>query len=407
MFYNETSNPTEGVGRQPWADVDTSHHENHSVADGLDSSLVGQGGSVASSTAPPASVQFTDYLEILEEDMEPPNPGVFNGLLGTLRRALVYEMRRRALWQAPPRYLGILGGGSWDERELLEELLLDCYEFVFVRRLPGLKKQRMVRPNVDGLVFLAIRSFLHETQKRHDPLGFRVFQMAQAAVLLLLEKKKLHRLGGDARVRCDTVLAFAPWPSPDVGREVDLRPQVESWNAWLIHDLVAAHHRGPVIERLAEAVASLSHEGFEVFRFQDLVEPLKADVRARWQALAPHLDKGENPTLDAMMLPGADYEARQQLNQLLRCTSQGLESLEVREKTRDYLQRLWLFLRQWALEAAGPEASTDHAPSDARLGELLGIPRARLPKLRNTLGEIVQSCRQGVISTEDPLLTRH
>jgi len=402
MFYSETINPTENLGRRPWSEGDTSDLENQPALGGFSSNPMNLEGSATTSTAPPPSVRFTDYLGILEEDMEPPDPGTFNDLLGSLRRALVHEMRRRALWEAPPRYLGILGGGSWEERELLEELLLDCYEFVFVRRLPGLKKQLMARPNIDGLVFLAIRNFLHEAQKRHDPLGFRVFQMAQSAVLRLLEEGRLHRLGGDARVRCDTVLAFTPWSAPDLCQGVDLRPQVESWNAWLLHDLIAAHHREPVVERLAEAVASLTKEGFEVFRFRDLVEPLKADVRARWQALAPHLNVGEDPTLDAMMLPGADYEARQQFRYLLQCTSQGLDRLEVRKKTKDYLRRLWFFLRQWALEASGPEAPTDRPPSDARLGELLGIPRARLPELRNTLGEVVQSCRRGIFSTKAP-----
>ena len=53
---------------------------------------------------------FTDYLRSLAPDGEPPDAETFDTLLGRLRGALVHEMKKRGLYQAPPSYLGVYGG---------------------------------------------------------------------------------------------------------------------------------------------------------------------------------------------------------------------------------------------------------------------------------------------------------
>lgn len=397
MFYSETNNPTEDLKSRPWPEGDTADLQAQESLRNLGTQRVDLEDSAKAYKPRETKVSFTPYLKALEEEMESIDPSFFNGLLKSLRGALVYELRKRALWQAPPRYLGIMGH-SWDEAESIDELLFDCYEFVFVRRLGALKKQLMVRTNVDGLVFRAIRNFLHEAQKRHDPLGYRVFQITQEAIQRLLDEERLHLLGDGSRIRCNTVLTFSPWPTSEADPEVDLSSEVECWNEWLLHDLVVAHHRGPGIERLAEAVASLADRGVAAFRFRDLVEPLKSNVRSRWQALSPNFAVGQDPALDSMIVPGADYEARQQFNDLLQCTSQGLDHLQVTERMRNYLHRLLLFLRNWALEVDEATAQTDRPPSDVSLGELLEIPRNQLPKLRKMLGEVINACRRGILT---------
>src|SRR5436309_14649242 len=122
---------------------------------------------------------FTDYVRSLEPGGEP-DPQRLATVRETLRGALRGELRRRGLWNAPPDYLGVYGSEGWEDA--LEELLAECYAFVFVDRLRALQAQLRVKPNVDGLVFLNVRHFLHERQKEHDPVGSQVFEVLQSAV---------------------------------------------------------------------------------------------------------------------------------------------------------------------------------------------------------------------------------
>ncbi len=363
---------------------------------------------------PIVSSTFSSFLGLLGPDGEPPTHESFDALLATLRKALVHEMKRRALWGAPPSYLGIYGGTEWTDGELLEELLLDCYEFVFVRRLPGLRKQARVRENVDGLVFLSIRNFLHDTQRRHDPLGYRLFEVVHAAIQGLLKEGVLHVVAGDVKVRNDTVLAFAPWHDPCEADNVDPARQVTTWNDALLPELVTAWRKDGVIAELIGRIARLSDDGVEVFRFRDLIEPLKNDVRARWGALLANEDEetafdedGEGTrSIVRLVRPENGLEERQTFAELLACVSRRIDRIDANPKTREYLRRLWGFLRYWAAEPEpGSPDSEEQAPAstateqgsrfptDNKLGEAIGIPRERIPGLKATLGRMVKDCR--------------
>lgn len=358
------------------------------------------------------SFAFSDYVRSLRPDGEPPDPSVFDRLLKKLRGALVYELKKRSLWFSPPSYLGIYGGTHWTDGDLLEELLLDCYLFIFIRRLPGLKKQLESRANIDGLVFLNIRNFLYDAQRRHDPLGFRIYEVLQAAVLRLLERRVLHLLAGDARIRNDTVLGFSAWSEAQAAGAVDLRPQVAIWNNELLPDLITAWSKETVQSRLESLIAGLSDQGVEVFQFQDLIESLKDDARARWQAIrlgseavgAPADGDAAGPRA-GWVRPDRDFEDRQSFQRLLDCVAEEVEHLAERPKTKDYLRRLWLFFRDWSAE---PEAGFagdsvrdtsnlgERVPSDKKLSELLQIPRGRVPGLKTILGRLVDDCRDRV-----------
>ena len=363
---------------------------------------------------------FTGFVRSLEAGGKPPDIARFDELLETLRRALVYEMKKRSLWRASPTYLGIYGGNSWTEGDLFEEILLDCYQFIFIRRLPGLQKQLLVRSNLDGLIFLNIRNFLHDRQKRHDPLGFRIFEVLQTAVLRMLDGGLLHVLDGDRRVRNDTILGFSALSDPQAAGG-DLRPWVANWNDQLLPELITAWNKEDILPRLEELIARLSERGVEVFRFRDLIEPLKDDARARWQAIQYALQRDgvgtaversgeELVSIVRWVRPERGFEERQSFRALGDCVDEGLERLEEREKTREYLRRLWRFLRDWAGEADSPAeegpakglGDQDRVPADKRLGELLGIPRARIPGLKAILGKLIKVCREDVVTGASP-----
>jgi hypothetical protein len=127
--------------------------------------------------------EFTRFLRNLEPDgpLEQEN-GDFDEVWTALRRLLVSELRRRSLWSLPPACLGIYGCATWADPEAVEELVADCFVFIFAERFRSLKAQLRNKPNVEGLILRNVRNFLHETQRRHDPVGFRVFTVLRSAV---------------------------------------------------------------------------------------------------------------------------------------------------------------------------------------------------------------------------------
>lgn len=340
---------------------------------------------------------FTDFVRSLEAHGEP-EPRRLAVVRDVLRAALRGELRRRGLWTAPPGYLGVYGHASWDEA--LEELLAECYAFVFVDRLRSLQAQLRVKPNIDGLVFLNVRHFLHERQKENDPLGAQVFQVLQAAVRGAVAAGELHVLAGDSRIRNETVLGFSPDADPASVAGRDLRAAAARWNDALLPDLVTLRGRreAEVVERLRGCLPDLQAEGVEAFRFKDLIDPLKADVRARWAALLDHaagepaIERGEDETVRAVRLvrPDTGFEERQLYRRLVACVLAAVERLDVNDKTRSYLSTLWQFLR---VQAMGAQEQDEERPSQRRIGDLLGIPRERLPDLYKTLGRLLEACR--------------
>ncbi len=324
-----------------------------------------------------------------------PDPRRLAAAREALRAALRGELRRRGLWASPPAWLGIYGFESWEDA--LEELAAEAYAFIFVDRLQPLRAQLGVKPNIDGLVFLNLRHFFHERQKEHDPLGSQVFEILQSAVRSALTEGSLHVLAGDPRVRNETVLGFHPGAEPVSPENTDFPSLVARWNDDLLPDLVTLRGRRQVevVQRLRERLSDLRDEGVEAFRFKDLIDPLKADVRARWGALLD-LDagdaafEGEDGEILRVRLtrPDTGYEDRQLFRKLVACVLDAIERLNVNEKTRGYLTTLWQFLRVDVMAGAN-EARL----SQRRIGEHLRIPRERLPELYNTLRRLVEPCR--------------
>ncbi len=349
---------------------------------------------------------FTEYVRSLDAGIEP-TPESFEAAWGKLREALRSEMMKRSVWSAPPSYLGIYGSHSWSEKGALEELLSDCYSFIFVRRLPGLEALLEVQENIEGLVFRNIRNFLFEKQKHHDPLGYRVFRVLRTATRQSIAAGALHVLAGDPRVGNATILAFSPGCGLARARPEDLSERIRPWSDELLPELVTA--RGAkldaVVGDLCRCLARLAAQGIEGFRFKDLIAPLKQAVRGCWNAvwqssqgdLAFDDGDGEFVNLVRLVRPDSGFEERDLFQALLACVAEALDRLEARRKTRAYLEKLWAFLRNHAAEqepAPDPDARrASTLPSRRRIATLLDIPRYRFPELHGTLGNLVETCR--------------
>lgn len=331
-----------------------------------------------------------------------------------LREILKSELKRRGLWHSPPSYLGVHGWPSWSGEGAghrpgagaLEELVADCYSYIFVDRLGRLQAQLRVKPNIEGLVLLNVRHFFLERQKEHDPLGYRVFEMAHAAVLQAVGEGELFVLSGDAQVRNHTVLGFAPGTSEEVPPAVlaRLAPLVARWNDELLPDLVLARGRRQeeVWARLRALIRGLEPQGIRSFRFRDLLDPLKSGARLRWAALLEDGEEGGARAAGAaapdgrQVLPETLVESQESLEKLTRYVSVAVSRMPMAPQTREYLATLWQYLklRAGAAEPAGALArrvadlGEEERLSHRRLSQVLGIPRERLPGLFSTLRQL-------------------
>ncbi len=353
---------------------------------------------------------FTSHIVALGSARDRADDEVVDALRKALRRSLITELKRRGLWHAPPSYLGVLAAESWWAEGSapggtpLDELVADCYSFIFVDRLRALRAQLSARDNIDGLVLMNVRHFLYERQKEHDRLGFRIYETLSAAVREALEAGEMVVLGGDPKIRNDTILGLDPTvETAEASESADLPAAARRWNDVLLPDLVTAQGRGrrKVIDLLRRRFGELRSEGIASIRFGDLLDLLKSDARARWAALldreaigvAP-VGGGDSddllPALARKVRPDLHLEARDAFRALVGCIAELVAGVGEGDRA-GYLTTLWEFLRTWAGAGGGEE----EPPSQRKLAALLGIPRDRLPELYAHLRRFAEQCEEG------------
>lgn len=366
---------------------------------------------------------FTAFVRD-QQGAETPDADLLHAAWDGLQAALGGELKRRGLWHNPPCYLGIYGHERWDAEETvgdpmshawcytrpaqsaLEELVTDCWAYIFTDRMQGLKLQLEDKGNIDGLVLRNVKNFLHERQREHDPVGFRVFERLKDALVDAVSRRALYVLGGDPRIRNNTVLGFEPATELRLPA-VELGPVVARWNDELLPGLVNARGRqeAAVLERLDQLLRELPRHGIPCFRFKDLVDPLKSDARQRWAAFLAREDAAgtiehapDQIQVLRHVLPEHTVETRESFEHLTRCVSAAIERLEADPRTRRYLSTLWEYLQHRnghghpggdGGSRPADEETGDGLPSHRQLSQRLRIPRERIPMLFTTLQQLV------------------
>jgi len=359
---------------------------------------------------------YTDFLLALDEDGEPADPALFPRMWERLRRDLRWQLRRRGLWESSPSHLGVYGWGRWygpepvaelgpgdrlsRTRDALDDLAAAAYLYVFADRQRSLRGQLKVKKSVGGVVRRALGCFVHDTQKRHDPFGYRVYVVLASAVEKAVNEGGLHRLDDGRKVGNDAVFGFRPDVDPTAA-STDLGSIVGPWNDRLLPGLITARgeEKRELVALLSELVVGLREEGVEAFRFKELIDPLKIDARARWAALwddretgfeeAP--EEGDFAEVVRILHPDTEVEEQDRFEKLSACVDRGLRRRRARKRTRRHLLELWRFLRAFAAGGA-PSGSGESLPSQRRLSELLRIPRDRFPELFAVLREEIERC---------------
>jgi len=369
---------------------------------------------------------FTAFVRS-QQGEETPDADLLHDAWGGLQAALCCELKRRGLWHSPPCYLGVYGYERWDAEETvgdpmshawchtrpsqsaLAELLTDCWAFIFSARMQGLKAQLRDKENIDGLVVRNVKNFLHERQREHDPVGFRIFERLQGALAYAVSRQALYVLGGDQRIRNNTVLGFAPQAELRLP-ELDLGPIVMRWNDELLPGLVTSrgHQEAAVLDRLEQLLLDLPRHGIHCFRFKDLVDPLKSDARQRWAAFLAREDSAgavecapDQVQVLGRTLPECAVETRQSFEHLIHCVSASIDRVDADARTRGYLAALWGHLQRQhgdgdPGEAGGGAPHRDEGGegtlSHRQLAQRLQIPRERIPMLFTMLQQLVARC---------------
>lgn len=333
---------------------------------------------------------MTDFVRQMDSAVGP-SQELFSQTWQALRGMLRAEMQRRSNWQGPPSYLGILGHPSWTAREgtdALDELVSECFEFIFIRRRKSLRDHARHRISVDGLITLGVRHFLLYNQRRHDPLGFRVFEVLREALRLGIDQGDLEVIAGDPRIRNDTWLML---PGASTGLDhvpaADPEELATRWSREYLEELVGASREDlrRLKHSLVQEIIEWLGDGSARVRFGDLAAPLKTQCRQAWAGR--FLDTSWGRQSEPPRVVDESFTA------LARCVRHRIQNVETRPKTRTYLRRLWGFLETFAdRNPKGHANGLESLPSSRRLGDLLDIPRARVPELLKSLGGQLQAC---------------
>ncbi|MEM1181921.1 MAG: hypothetical protein AAGM22_26480 [Acidobacteriota bacterium] len=332
---------------------------------------------------------------VRESEVEPPSPEVFERALNELAKWLRFELRRRHLFSSPPRFLGLVGG-SLKERDTFTDLLHDAYLFCVIERQGALRRLAKTR-EIDGAIRKNVSVFLHERQRRADPVGYRVFEITRRAAAAAIEKGDLEssRGGTQRGLSARDLLILPPFDAdPEPGPiEEDL---LARWCESLMPDLVSAFHRGPVVDHLAALIPTLSDTDISAFLLRDLARPLIEIARRRSVATLTSgvvsIASGDQHVLDFPIPPNHRLEERQVAEALLRCIRDHIEKRR-HVKEQSYLHRLLDFLAAWS--AMMEEGAPRGRPGDAELARRLEIPRGRVGDLRRTLSQMASDCRAG------------
>jgi hypothetical protein len=338
---------------------------------------------------------FTRFVRLLDSDAELSSEAL-DELLENLRRVLVRELQRRSLWSRSPRLLGIVGHADWWRAGALDELAEGCVAFVFVDRLPALKAHARMKDNVEGLVFRSIRNYLFDLQRRHDPLGYRIFVFVQTAVHRALERGWARLLAGDRQIGNSSLLSWGSNAADGAGAtvpEAELKAWVAARGDVLLPGLVSARgaRKEELLEYLAASLKELPGNGVETLRFKKLVDAFKTDVRQRWVEPPPDtaLEEVEDEgfRLVLQVRPATGFEARQAYQDLTECVERQIEDGGLESKVESHLKTFWLFIREHI------RGDRETLPSHRRMAEILDIPRGRFPDLFELLQKALRICR--------------
>jgi hypothetical protein len=257
----------------------------------------------------------------------------FHACLRVLAGVIRSRLERLGMLHQPPEYFDYPEFDTWESALSLahgpNDVHLDAFDHAITDKL-DLYAERLetsLMSNIDGLVRLNIGHFLFERQRRHDPVGYAVFENLEAALLSLRDAEKIAIDNMiDATVRNPSLIRFRPTstdlPSaPEAVRSALAGlPELDR----LLPQLARTSSKAQAV--LADLLPGLAGAGIHVCLFRDLVGTLKESVSAAYQAwnrpdentliARPRLD-GQPAELIRIVQPDSSYLESEQHVRLL------------------------------------------------------------------------------------------
>jgi hypothetical protein len=326
----------------------------------------------------------------------------FDRCVGELARAIRSRLEAIGMFTQPPEYFGYPEFDSWEKaldlREGPTDPVLDALAYAITDRLDSLADllETGVATNIDGLVLLNVKHFLHERQRNQDPLGHAVFENLEAALLRLRDAGVMTFVGlVRGKVRNPTVLRFSPGSAfPATADEISGALEAEPEFARLYPHLGHANVKAQAV--LADLLPALPRVGIAACHFRDLVNAIKERVRGAYagrnrpaesEAVRQSAHAGDFPELIRIVRPDTSYMEREAYEAFLRHVPELIAQLP-QERTRRGVTRMFEEVLRY-------REVDEELPPVEELGRRLGIAKSTAHEHRQKLGEIVREAQEG------------
>jgi hypothetical protein len=251
-----------------------------------------------------------------------------------LRPLLRQEMRKRGVLERSPGAWGY-AGESWHDAETLNDLLHDCFVFVFTgNRKRWLAAHADNEDQTNAAVRRSVRNFLNELEQKKDPVGYRVYKNVQAAVAQAAAAHSLVVVQGDDNaVGSRTVVAARP--AAPLGTVAALENAVNNWPDLAALGMNLSRHGPRGLQAAATAVARLASNYAPAWQIGELADALK-------KVLPPHasrsLNDSANPVPDSAAPPDRPVEESDTLEVRARQMRAAIACLPAQRKVRERLE---------------------------------------------------------------------
>ncbi len=132
------------------------------------------------------------------------------------------------------------------------------------------------------MVYQNIKHFLTDLQKKHDPIGYHLARQARRAAECAVDKGilKASELSHKGKIHNPTLLTFSTAKSTTLSEKSSIFDALRNNQTWKEIRPQLAGKSEKFQERLCEIVCQLKDSDINCFRFKNLADAMKEDVRA-------------------------------------------------------------------------------------------------------------------------------
>jgi len=311
----------------------------------------------------PKGPTFTELFKQLQDESCMNPVDAYENFRKKMAGVLRGNMRKRGLWNEAAELLGYTG--NWKDEQTFGDLLDDCYMFNYMR-FKNLTKKLKVYDSIDGYIYINIKNFLFEKQKKNDPIGYKVFTKLKEAICCAINICSIKLYGSknaECKIDNNTLLVFVSPNAitPDALSSSDIESKNCLENAKkILHNnkewTENIQYKLARLERIREKsqqifcekivcdmACQLKNLKIETCHFKDFLQVFKEDVRA----INPQVE--EEPFGDDSNDEVFEFDPDEISKDNWNCWHQwrdnmieAIDKTNVQERTRDKLRQIFI-----------------------------------------------------------------